>query len=181
MAVLEIRTWGDPVLRQRAREVERVGELHTQLVEDMFETMRAAPGVGLAAPQVGVLERVFVWEVEDSEGCVFNPTITSRSAETVEGEEGCLSIPGLYYPVRRARSVVLEGRDMTGQTLRIEAGGLLARVFQHEIDHLDGVLFLERLADDLRKEALESLRARALGLPETPRPRSAAAGADVVG
>ena len=95
MATLEIRTFGDPVLRQRAQEVERVTEIHERLIEDMIETMRVAPGVGLAAPQVGVLERIFVWAVEEDHGAFINPEITWRSDSQELGEEGCLSIPGL--------------------------------------------------------------------------------------
>ncbi|MDQ4124377.1 MAG: peptide deformylase [Actinomycetota bacterium] len=174
MAILPIRTFGDPVLRQRAREVEKVTNVHRRLVADMLETMRDAPGVGLAGPQVGVLERVFVWEVEDRHGAVFNPVIVRRSEETATGEEGCLSIPGLTYDVERHASVAIEGLDENGEPVSIDAGDddFLARVFQHEIDHLDGVLFLDRLRDDTRKKAMRSLRDKLLGLPSpqsTPR------------
>ncbi|HYP24285.1 MAG TPA: peptide deformylase [Actinomycetota bacterium] len=174
MAILPIRTFGDPVLRQRAREVERVTEVHRRLVADMLETMREAPGVGLAGPQVGVLERVFVYEVEDRHGAVFNPVIVRRSAEMETGEEGCLSIPGLTYDVDRHSSVAIEGLDADGNPVSIDAGDddFLARVFQHEIDHLDGVLFLDRLPDDTRKKAMRSLRDKLLGLP-TPQPQPA--------
>ena len=167
MAILPIRTFGDPVLRQRAREVEKVTDVHRRLVADMLETMREAPGVGLAGPQVGVLERVFVWEVEDRHGAVFNPVIVHRSEETATGEEGCLSIPGLTYEVVRHTSVAIEGLDEEGQPVSIDADGddFLARVFQHEIDHLDGVLFLDRLPEDTRRKAMRSLRDKLLGLP----------------
>ena len=169
MAILEIKKFGHPALRQRAADVERITELHQRLVTDMIETMRAAPGVGLAGPQVGVLDRVFVWEVEEEHGAVFNPVITEASEEKVEGEEGCLSIPGLYYPVLRSRTVRVEGTDEGGRPVVLEAEDLLARVCQHEIDHLDGVLFIDRLAEDLRKEALTTLRDQALGLtPVSP-------------
>ncbi|MBW3595626.1 MAG: peptide deformylase [Actinobacteria bacterium] len=169
MAILKIREWGDPGLRQRAHEVERVTDAHRRVVADMFETMRDAPGVGLAGPQVGVMERVFVWEVEDEHGAVFNPVIIARSEEVVENEEGCLSLPGLYYPVTRAERVTVEGVDENGDPVKLDAEDLLARVCQHEIDHLDGVLFIDHLSEDLRKEALRTLRDRALGLP-TPQP-----------
>lgn len=165
MAVLPIRTFGDPVLRQRAAETDAVTDLHRRLAADMLETMRDAPGVGLAGPQVGVLERIFVWEVEDRSGTVVNPLIVARSTDKVEEEEGCLSLPGLYYPVERSAAVVVEGLDETGAPVRLEAEGLLARVCQHEIDHLDGVLFIDHLPDELRKEALGRLRDEALGLP----------------
>ena len=165
MAVLVIRTFGDPVLRQKAPETGQVGELQRKLMGDMLDTMREAPGVGLAGPQVGVLERIFVWEVDGEHGAVINPAILERSRETVTEEEGCLSLPGLYYPVVRAARVVVEGIDESGAPVRLEAEDLLARVCQHEVDHLDGVLFIDRLPDDLRKDALTRLRTQALGLP----------------
>ncbi len=168
MAILPIRTFGDPVLRQRARPVERVTDLHRGLVRSMLETMREAPGVGLAGPQVGVLERIFVWEVDERFGAVIDPVVESRSTETIVAEEGCLSVPGLLYPVTRSAAVRIRGLDETGRPLSIDAEALLARVFQHEIDHLDGVLFIDRLPDDLRKEALKILREQALGLPTAP-------------
>ena len=164
MAILRIRTFGDPVLRERARDAERVDDVHRRLIRDMLETMRAAPGVGLAGPQVGVLERVFVWEVEDRHGALINPVIVERSPETVREDEGCLSLPGLLYPVERARRVRVEGLDENGALVSIEADDLLARVFQHEVDHLDGVLFVDRLPDDLRRDALRQLHAQSLGL-----------------
>jgi peptide deformylase len=165
MAILSIRTFGDPVLRQRAYEVEKVTDVHRKLVADMIDTMREAPGVGLAGPQVGVLERIFVWEVEDRFGAVINPKIVSRGNDRVESEEGCLSLPGLYYPVERPAEVLVEGLDENGEPVRLEATELLARVCQHEIDHLDGVLFIDHLPEELRKEALRVLRDQALGLP----------------
>ena len=171
MAILEIRKWGDPGLRQRAAEVERVTDVHRRLVADMLETMRDAPGVGLAGPQVGVLERVFVWEVGEEHGAVFNPVIVARSDETIEGEEGCLSLPGLYYPVTRAQEVTVEGIDENGDPVKLDADELLARVCQHEIDHLDGVLFIDHLSQELRKEALTTLRDQALGLAPPPGPK----------
>ena len=172
MAVLPIRVFGDPVLRQRARPVERVTHLHRALVRNMLETMRDAPGVGLAGPQVGVLERVFVWYVDERFGAVVNPVIESRSAERAEGEEGCLSVPGLLYPVERAAAVRVTGADDRGQPVVLDAEGLLARVCQHEIDHLDGVLFIDRLPDDLRQEALRTLREQMLGLTGATVPAS---------
>ena len=170
MAILPIRKFGDPALRQRAQEVERVTDLHKRLIEDMYETMRDAPGVGLAGPQVGVMERIFVWEVGEEHGAVINPVIVSRSDEQEEGEEGCLSLPGIYYPVTRPTAVRVEGLDENGNHVSLDAEGLLARVCQHETDHLDGVLFIDRLAEDLRKEALTTLRDRALGLPSSVPP-----------
>lgn len=170
MALLRIRQFGDPALRQRAAEVEEVTDTHRRLVADMLETMRAAPGVGLAGPQVGVLERIFVWEVGDEFGAVLNPRITWRSDDEVEWEEGCLSLPGLYYALMRPGRVRVEGIDENGAPVSIEADELLARVFQHEIDHLDGVLFIDHLPEDKRKEALTILREQALGLPPSVPP-----------
>jgi peptide deformylase len=164
MALLEIRKFGDPVLRERAPETEKISDVQRRLIADMIDTMRDAPGVGLAAPQVGILERIFVWEVEEEHGAVINPAIVERSTTTVEEEEGCLSLPGLYYPVERAESVVVTGEDEHGEPVKLEASGLLARVCQHEIDHLDGVLFIDRLSPADRKEALTKLRDEAFGI-----------------
>ena len=168
MAVRRILTFGEPALRERATDVDRVTDLHRKLVDDMIETMRAAPGVGLAGPQIGVLDRIFVWEVEEDHGAVINPRITSSSDDTTEEEEGCLSLPGIYYPVVRPASVTVEGIDEGGEPVKLEAEGLLARVCQHEIDHLDGVLFVDRLPEELRKEALAALREQLLTGVATP-------------
>jgi peptide deformylase len=164
VATLPIRKFGDPVLRERAREVEQVSDLHRKLAKDMLETMRVAPGVGLAGNQVGVLHRIFVWEVEEEHGAFINPVITERSEETFTDDEGCLSMPGLVYPVERSMRVTVEGLDESGKIVTVEAEDFKARVFQHEIDHLDGVLFTDRLPEDLRKDALTELRNQALGL-----------------
>jgi peptide deformylase len=164
VAVLGIRLFGDPVLRQRARPVERPTELHRGLARNMLETMRAAPGVGLAGPQVGVLERIFVWEVEERSGTVIDPVIARRSEDTIAEEEGCLSVPGLLYPVERAVSVTVTGIDEDGEPVSVDAEGLLARVFQHEVDHLDGILFIDRLPPDLRQDAKRVLREQMLGV-----------------
>jgi len=169
VALLRIRRFGDPVLRQTAREVEEVTDLHRRLISDMIDTMRDAPGVGLAGPQVGVLERIFVWEVDEEHGAVINPVIVEATEEQVLGEEGCLSLPGLAYDVSRHANVTVEGLDGDGNPIRIEAPEFMSRVFQHEIDHLDGVLFIDRIAEAERKEALDILRAEALGLPTPPR------------
>ena len=165
MAVLPIRNFPDPVLRQRAADVTEVTDVHRQLVRDMIDTMREAPGVGLAGPQVGVLERIFVWEVEDEYGAVFNPEIVMHSDEKVVDTEGCLSLPGLTYEVERSFEVTVRGLDENGEPIEITGDDLLARVFQHEIDHLDGVLFIDHLNETDRKEALRVMRDRALGLP----------------
>jgi peptide deformylase len=165
LSVLAIRIFPDPVLRERAQEVDEITKTHRRLVDDMVETMRDAPGVGLAAPQVGVLERIFVWEVDERWGVVVNPRVVARSEAVVEEEEGCLSLPGLAYDVVRTARVRVEGVDLDGKKVSFEADDLLARVCQHEIDHLDGVLFIDRLDPALRREALGRLREEALGLP----------------
>lgn len=164
MALLRIRQFGDPVLRERAADVERITEVHHRLIADMIETMREAPGVGLAATQVGVLERLFVWEVEEDHGVVINPVIVERSSERATEAEGCLSLPGLSYDVERHHGVTVEGLDEHGQRISIAGEDLLARVIQHEIDHLDGVLFIDRIDEAERKEALGILRNQVLGL-----------------
>ena len=173
MASLRIREFGDPVLREPARPVEVITDVHRRLVEDMIATMREAPGVGLAGPQVGVLERIFVYEVEDEVGALFNPVIVARSEATISDEEGCLSLPGLLYPVERHREVRVEGLDERGRPVVKDGTDLLARVFQHEIDHLDGVLFVDRLPEELRKKAMRELTGRSLGLPDPSTPLTA--------
>ncbi len=167
MAILTIRKFGDPALRQRAQEIEKVTGVQRRLIEDMLQTIREgdSPGVGLAGPQVGVLERVFVFDTEERSGALINPVIVERSTDTIEEEEGCLSIPGIYMPVVRHQQVKVEGIDESGAEVSFEASDLLARICQHEIDHLDGVLFIDRLTEERRKEALSMLRDQALGLP----------------
>jgi peptide deformylase len=165
LAILNIRTWGDPVLRQKAEPVEEITDVHRRLIADMIDTMREAPGVGLAATQVGVMERIFVWEVDDQHGALINPVITEKSSETFTEDEGCLSLPGLLYPVERPHDVVIEALDENGSPVKLEASDLQARVFQHELDHLNGVLFIDHLSEDLRRAARAELMEQALGLP----------------
>ena len=166
MAAYAIRTYGDPVLRERARDVEDIDGRIAQLAQDMVETMYAAPGVGLAAPQVGVQKRVFVYDTGDGEGprTIVNPVL-SESAGEWTFEEGCLSVPGLSWPIVRPKQVHLTGYDLEGNEVSLEADEYLARVLQHEVDHLDGILLVERLDDEQRRQALRILRARALDLP----------------
>lgn len=145
---MEIRLLGDPALREKAGEVEQVGDEIRRLAEDMFETMYAAEGIGLAAPQVGVNRRLFVMDTRDPEiepRALINPVIIERSGSE-RGEEGCLSLPGLVGEVERSASIVVEALDLQGEPIRIEASGLHARCIQHEIDHLDGVLFIDHLS-----------------------------------
>lgn len=167
MAILPIRLYPDPVLREPAQPVAEIDDDLRKLVADMGETMRAAPGVGLAAPQVGVQRRVFVYVAaeEDDIVALVNPSIVERSDEAVTEDEGCLSIPGLSYPVERSQRIVVEATAMNGEQVRLEVEDMEARIMQHEIDHLDGVLFLERIDPDLRREALGILRERAPSQP----------------
>ncbi|MBI4728909.1 MAG: peptide deformylase [Acidobacteria bacterium] len=174
MAVLAIRTLGDPVLRTPAEPVASFDADLRRLVSGMFETMEAAPGVGLAAPQVGVPRRLFVFDSGEERGAVANPVFAWRSEDTQEGEEGCLSLPGLYFPVVRASSVRIEGVDAYGVPVALEGGDLLARIFQHESDHLDGVLFVDRLGPEHRREAMRLLRDVELGLAAPPAVRGRA-------
>jgi peptide deformylase len=164
MSVLEIRTFGDPILRSPGLAVVEFDDRLRALAADMHETMHAAPGVGLAALQVGVPRRLFTFDSGEESGSYANPEIVWRSEETQEGEEGCLSIPGVYFPVVRAMSVTIRAQDLDGEPLTQDAEGFLARIFQHEIDHLDGVLFVDRLDHENRKEALRQIREAELGL-----------------
>ncbi|MHB1988448.1 MAG: peptide deformylase [Acidimicrobiales bacterium] len=163
MSTYPIRVFGDPVLRQRAAEVDAVDGRLARLVEDMTETMYAAPGVGLAAPQVGIERRLFVYDVGEGDGpkAIVNPVISDARGEW-EFEEGCLSVPGLHWTIVRPKEVHLTGYGLDGSEISIEADEYLARVFQHELDHLDGVLLLDRLDKQTRKEAMKVLRSRAL-------------------
>ena len=165
MTVMQIRMFGDPVLREPARPVESFDEALRILAEHMIQTMHEAPGVGLAAPQVGRSLRLIVFDVQDDAGprVLANPVLRDEWGEQVE-EEGCLSLPGLYYPVSRAMRVWAEGFDLEESQVTIEAEELLARVLQHEVDHLDGVLFIDRLQAGHRSEAMAALRDQALGL-----------------
>ena len=163
MPPYDIRLFGDPVLKQRAAEVTELDGRLSRLVEDMTVTMYDAPGVGLAAPQVGVQQRLFVYDLHDGEGAraVVNPVIVEADGEW-EFEEGCLSVPGLSFNIVRPKTILLRGFDIDGKELEIEADEYAARVFQHELDHLDGVLLVERLDSDTRKQALRTLRNRML-------------------
>jgi len=159
--VLDIRQYGDPVLKTPTREVDEIDSRVAKLASDMLETMYEAPGVGLAANQVGVQRRLFVYDVGAGPRVIVNPRITESSGEW-PFEEGCLSVPGLSWTIIRPNRVHLVGLDLDGNEVSIEAEEYEARVFQHEVDHLDGTLLIERLDDDQRREALRVLRARAL-------------------
>lgn len=154
MARLEVRILGDPVLREKAAPVQTITDEHRKLIADMFETMYAEEGVGLAAPQVGVSDRIIVVDPHDEETAAFaliNPEILEASKETEKGEEGCLSIPGVRDLVERSLTVKVRGLTDKGDLREIEAAGLLARILQHEVDHLDGVLFFDRMSPLKRK------------------------------
>jgi peptide deformylase len=162
-ALAQIRQYGDVVLRMRAREVEEFDDDLRRLVERMTALMHDAQGVGLAATQVGILRRVFVFVPgEDGARAVVNPVLRERSDETASEEEGCLSLQGVRVPVERAASVVVEGKDENGAGVRYELEGYGARVAQHELDHLDGLLIIDRTDVEHRKEALAVLRPRAV-------------------
>ncbi|MBV9773583.1 MAG: peptide deformylase [Gemmatimonadetes bacterium] len=158
MATLKIELLGSEVLRTRAAEIEQVDDDLKRLIADMFSTMYRAEGVGLAGPQVGVSRRVIVVDVHDEEVPPFaliNPRVVESSAEKEKGEEGCLSIPGLSAAVERPAHVVVEGLDAAGNPVRVEGGGLLGRCLQHEIDHLDGILFIDRVGPLKRKMLMQ--------------------------
>ena len=164
MAPYAIRVFGDPVLTQRAAEVDDLNGALVRLADDMLTTMYDAPGLGLAAPQVGVQKRLFVFDAGDGPMTIVNPTISESRGEW-EYEEGCLSVPGLSWDIVRPKEIHLTGYDLEGREVSVEADELLARLFQHELDHLDGVLLLERLDDDQRKDAMRTLRERTLADP----------------
>ena len=153
MAIHNVITSENPILRQKAKKVHRFDPSISKLIEDMFETMHVAHGVGLAAPQIAISVRIFVAEFEERKIAIVNPEIVKAEGED-RGTEGCLSIPGYVGDnSRRATSVVVKGQDARGKAIRVRAEGWLARILQHEIDHLDGILFLDRLdsPEDLRE------------------------------
>ncbi len=151
--IREIRLYGDPVLREECARVEQVDDEIRRLIEDLQETMYEADGIGLAAPQVGVATRVFVYDIRDDDippGALINPEIVD-SEGVVKTEEGCLSIPGLAEIVERHETIMVRGLDADGEPVEFRAEGLLSRCIQHESDHLDGVLFLDRVSPLKRK------------------------------
>ncbi|MFC4126934.1 peptide deformylase [Nocardia rhizosphaerae] len=158
MTIQPVRLFGDPILRSRAEVVTEFGAELAQLVADLTETMHDDGGVGMAAPQIGVGLRVFVYDTGDAAGHVVNPEWTAVGAEEQVDPEGCLSIPGVRYDVRRALRVHVTGVDRTGAPIEFDAEGLLARCVQHETDHLDGVLFVNRLEPADRKDAMRAIR-----------------------
>ena len=165
MAILPIRTFGDPVLRIVTAPVVEIDEGVRKLVADMIETMYDAPGVGLAAPQVGVSRRICVFDAHDDSGAqvLINPEIVDLDGELVF-EEGCLSVPGYYWPITRPAFARARGLGLDGDEVEYAGDDLMGRVLQHEIAHLEGKLLLEALEPDVRKRALRDLRNEALGL-----------------
>src|SRR3954447_14973444 len=159
MPPYNIRIFGDPVLKQKAAEITDVDGNLVRLADDMIVTLYDAAGLGLAAPQVGVQRRMFVYDLHDDTGpkVIINPTVSEARGEWVY-EEGCLSVPGLSWEIVRPKEVHLTGFDLEGNEVSIEADELTARLFQHELDHLDGVLLIDRLDADVRKQALKTLR-----------------------
>ncbi len=158
MTVLGIRIVGDPILRTRADEVTEFGPVLRKLVADMDETMVNVEGAGLAAPQVGVSLRVFTYQIDGQRGHIINPVLELSDDDQEDISEGCLSIPGLGYPVTRRRWTRATGVDVENNPVVIEGEGFLARCLQHETDHLDGVLYIDRLKGELKKEAFRKLR-----------------------
>ena len=178
MAGHSIRLVGDPVLRQRASEVADIDGKLARLADEMITTMYDAPGMGLAAPQIGVRKRLFVYDIGEGAQTIVNPTIGESDGEWAY-EEGCLSVPGLSWEIVRPKLVHLTGYDLDGNEVSIEADEILARCFQHEMDHLDGVLLLERLDADTRKQALRTIRELGIGAtfdPEVAPTRRASGG-----
>jgi peptide deformylase len=158
----EVRTFGDPVLKSRATPVKEFDEALKRLAEDMIMIMREHEGVGLAANQIGRLKRIFVAACEEEEYTIVNPVIEEKSESTEKDMEGCLSIPETRVEVERSQAVTVSGKDPSGAPVCIRAEGLLARIFQHEIDHLDGILILDRTDRESRKNALREMRERML-------------------
>lgn len=153
---MEIITHPNPVLKQRAADVDDFGTPELKnLIVTLTAEMYRAPGIGIAATQIGVMKRVFVYDIDDGPVALCNPTIVSFSEETELVEEGCLSLPGVEIPIPRAVSLACEAFDMDGNPVRIEASDLLARVLQHEIDHLDGVLIIDRASAHDRRDAIK--------------------------
>ncbi|TFV47818.1 peptide deformylase [Blastococcus sp. TF02A-35] len=160
MTIRPIREVGDPVLRTPTDEVRSFDRELAALVRDLLETVDHPGRAGLAANQIGVGKRAFSYNVDGVIGHVVNPRIVELSEETQDGDEGCLSVPGIWAPTVRAMHAVVEGVDLNGEPVRVEGSGLLARCLQHEVDHLDGKLFLDRLTGEARKSALRALRNR---------------------
>jgi peptide deformylase len=164
MATHAIRVFGDPVLKRPAAPVRTIDGATTKLVDAMYETMYEAPGVGLAATQVGVQQRFFVYDIGEGPNVLFNPQVVEATGEWLY-EEGCLSLPGLAFEIVRPKVVTVQATSLDGSEVVLQGDELLGRVFLHEIDHLDGVLMLDRLEKSERKRALRELREQGMGVP----------------
>jgi peptide deformylase len=175
MAVQPIRLFGDPVLTTPADPVTAFDKELRRLVRDLGDTLRDEQGAGLAAPQLGVSLRVFVFHVDDVDGHLVNPVLEFPDEEEQDGPEGCLSMPGLYFDTRRRLNVVAKGYSMRGDPVQVVGTGMMARCLQHETDHLDGVLFIDRMDRERRKAALREIRrapwaAAGVRVKESPHP-----------
>ena len=167
MAIYPIRTFGDPVLRTAAADVADDAASLRRLVDDMLETMYEAPGVGLAAPQIGISKRIFVADIGEGPFVMVNPEIVEVS-DSWTFDEGCLSVPGYYWPIKRPGYAKARGFDIDGNEVVFEGEELMGRVLQHEIDHLNGMLLVERLSRRARKQALREIREESLGMADRP-------------
>jgi peptide deformylase len=156
MAAREIVKIGGPILRQKAKKIRRVDSYTKRLVQDLIDTVHEANGSGLAAPQINVPLRAIVTRVNEQIHVVLNPEIIKESEEEIEADEGCLSIPGWYGPVKRKEEVTIRGLSRTGKPLKIKSEGWEARAFQHEVDHLNGVLFIDHMEDPSKLHKIES-------------------------
>ena len=167
MALFPIRTFGDPVLRTVAEPIDEITSAIERLVDDMFETMYEAPGVGLAAPQIGISKAIFVADIGDGPFVMINPEIVELDGEW-DWDEGCLSVPERFWPITRPAFARARGLDLHGEAVEHGGDELMGRVLQHEIDHLNGMLLLERLGRRAKKHAMRELRHEALGMPMSP-------------
>jgi peptide deformylase len=158
MAIRSIRVFGDPVLRTAAEPVQDFDRSLRKLVKDLTETLRDAGGAGLAAPQIGVGLRVFAYNVNGQRGYLVNPSLSFPDTEEQDGEEGCLSLPGIYFDVRRRQNTVACGFTDRGDPVQLVGSAVMARCIQHETDHLDGILFIDRMDDETRKAAMRAIR-----------------------
>lgn len=161
MSVLEIKKYGDPVLREKALEVDEITPKINKLIDNMIETMYASLGAGLAAPQIGISKRIIIIDGEDDGLLVFiNPVLIKKEGKVNE-EEGCLSVPGIYSNVERYETVTVEGLDRNGEKIRIKKDGLMGKALQHEIDHLEGLLFIDRISKIKRQVLLKEYKKKA--------------------
>jgi peptide deformylase len=161
-APFDVRVFGDPILRTRATDIDEIDGTLVAVVEDMLATMYAEPGIGLAAPQVGISKRLFVYDLGEGPNAIVNPIISESDGEWVY-EEGCLSVPGLSWEIVRPKQIHLTGYDLDGNEVSFEADELLARLFQHELDHLEGRLLIDHLEGETRKAAMRTVREKFLG------------------